>query len=127
MPLLDRRAAIEQGVLVVLGAAAIAAGPALPSLLALAIAAGLAEAAAARRTGRRRPLASWVPAALGLLALSAGVLAWQRVGGPWHNDSGMAWGVFLTVLAVALPAFGLLVNAVAWVALRAWGRQRRAA
>ncbi|HLT46202.1 MAG TPA: hypothetical protein VK002_03160, partial [Rubricoccaceae bacterium] len=59
-----------------------------------------------------------------LLALSAAVLAWERARGPWHNDSGMAWGVYLAVLAVALPVFGLLVNAVAWVALRAGGRSR---
>jgi hypothetical protein len=93
-------------------------GPLLP-LLAVAVAAGLAEAGAARRTGRRRLVASWAPAALGVVALSAGVIAWQRVRGPWHVDSGMGWGIYLAALAVSLLFFALVVNAVAWAALRA--------
>lgn len=130
MPLPDRsRTAVEQGALFVLGAASFASGPALgraagrpwlafAPLLAVAVVAGLVEAASARRAGRRRWVGSWVPPVLGLLALSVGQLAWERVRGPWHNDSAMAWGIYLAVLAVVVPAFGLLVNAVAWATLR---------
>ncbi len=128
-----RRRAIEQAALFALGAAAFVSGPALARaagqpwltlapFVVVAVAAGLVEAASARRSGRTRWVGAWAAPVLGLLAVSAGLLAWERVRGPWHTDSGMAWGIYLAVLVVVVPVFALLVHAVAAVALRAGRR-----
>ena len=120
---MDRRTATERLVLFVLGAAALFAGTVtglgpvalVAALVALAVASGLAEAAAVRRTGRRHRVMAWLPAVLGMTALAAVQIAT----GPQGPDSGVALSIVVAAFAVAIPVFAAVVLAVAWAALRA--------
>lgn len=110
------RSARDALILFALGAATVGAGSlgGGPLLLVLpvgaALLAGRIEAQAARRTGRRRWLASWLPAVLGMGAALAAFL----VLGPQGPDSGMAAGIVLAAFAVVVPVFAALVLLVGW-------------
>ena len=88
-------------------------GIALPIAVA-AVAAGLIEAAQTRRTGRRRYVASWGPLVLGVIVPMAVMIAFEEKG----PDSGLALSVTIAGMLVIIPLVAVLVNLVAFVALR---------
>lgn len=114
--------AAEVALLAVLGVVAVGApgvvgGLVLSGLLLVgaAVAAGLVEARAARRDGRRRWVGAWAPSALAMAAVVAvGVSL-----GPQGPDSGLATSIVVAALAVVVPVFAVLTHVVAWIALRA--------
>lgn len=84
----------------------------------MAVAAGLVEARAVRRTGRRHWVMAWLPAALGILA-PVGVLA--IIERPSAADAAFALSILLGGLAVAVPVFAAAVLGIAYVAGKASG------
>lgn len=70
-----------------------------------AVLAGNIEAQAARRTGRRRWVMSWLPSVAGM----AVTIAMFLVGGPDGPDSGMAAGIALAAFAAVVPVFAAIV------------------
>ncbi len=75
-----------------------------------ALLAGYIEAQAARGTGRRRWVMSWLPAILGMAVTLAAFLLM----GPLGPDSGMAAGIVLMAFAVVVPVFAAVVLLVGW-------------
>ena len=89
------------------------------ALVALAVAAGLVEAASVRRTGRHRRVGTWLPAVLGMATLAAVEMAT----GPQGADSGVALSIVAAAFVVLTPVFALVVLGFAALALRV-GRRR---
>jgi uncharacterized membrane protein HdeD (DUF308 family) len=95
------------------------AGP----VLLMSVAAGLLEAVSIRQTGRRRWIGSWLPLALGALA----VMVVQHM--QWHAqygagappDAAMAMGLAIAAFLFSVPIVGLLVNVLAALAARLLG------
>lgn len=116
------RSTTERLALFGLGGAALAVGagvslgvvPAAAALVAVAVAAGLVEAGAVRRTGRHHRILAWLPAVLGMTAVAAVAI----VTGPQGPDSGVAVSITVASFAVGIPVFAALVLGVAWAALR---------
>lgn len=112
------RTAKDRLILVALGVATVGVGSLGGGLLLLvlpvgtALLAGTIEAQAARRTGRRRWVASWLPSVLGM----AVTIAVFVVGGPQGPDSGMATGIVLMAFAIVAPVFAAIVLLVGWFA-----------
>ena len=112
------RATKDGLILFALGVATVGVGSLSGGLLLLvlplgtAVLAGYIEAQAARRTGRRRWVVSWLPAVLGMAATLA-VSVWT---GPQGPDSGMAAGIVLMAFAVVVPVFAAVVLLVGWFA-----------
>lgn len=119
---MDRRTLTERTALFGLGGLALVTGAVasggLPVLLlpiaALAVVAGLVEAAAVRRTGRRHWVGAWLPAVAGMLALAG----FEIATGPQGPDAGLALSIVVAAAVVIVPVFALVVLAVAAVALR---------
>lgn len=91
-------------------------------LLAPCIAAGIIEAAAIRRTGRRRWIGSWLPVVLGLFAVIVFhqmVLRPIPAGAP--PDEAMARALAIAAFVMSVPIFALAVNVIAAVASRVPG------
>jgi hypothetical protein len=93
-----------------------------PVLLAC-FAAGLIEAAVRRQTGRRQRIGSWLPLVLGILAAMAiGDMQWRAsYGATPPPDAGVAMGLAVAAVLLAMPVVALLVNAVAVLAVRLLG------
>ena len=117
------RTTAERLALFALGATAVALvgafpgrgfAPPIAALVVLAVVAGLVEAAAVRRTGRHHWVLAWLPAALGMIA----VTAFAVVTGPQGPDSGVALSIVVAAFAVAIPVFAVAVLLVGWGALR---------
>lgn len=83
-------------------------------VLAAAVAAGVVEGRAVRRTGRWRRALSWLPLAGGIVATVA-VGVWF---GPQGPDSGLALGIIAAGLAIAVPVVAAVTLGVAWFVQR---------
>ncbi len=88
-------------------------------LVLVGVLAGAWEAQVARQTGVRHRVGAWGWPVLGLLLVTVGTFAWEATRGPWHVDSGMAWGIYLAMLVVVVPLFAGLVLGVAALLHRA--------
>jgi uncharacterized membrane protein HdeD (DUF308 family) len=123
---------IDQGLLFSLGAASfpligwVQANSALQypwnfiaPLLAPCIVAGFIEAAAIRRTGRRRWIGSWLPFVLGLFAVIVfhQVVLWPIPAGA-PPDEAMARALVMAAFVMSVPIFALAVIVIAAVAAR---------
>lgn len=114
--LTERAALFALGGLALFAGAASSLGPLflfLP-IAGLAVGAGLVEAAAARRTGRRHWIGAWLPAVAGMLSLAG----FEIATGPQGPDSGLALSIVMAAAVVVVPVFALVVLGVAAVALR---------
>jgi uncharacterized membrane protein HdeD (DUF308 family) len=95
------------------------AGP----VLLVSVVAGLLEAVSIRQTGRRRWIGSWLPLALGALAVMVVQhMQWQaQYGAGAPPDAAMAMGLAIAVFLFGVPIVGLFVNVLAALAARLLG------
>jgi hypothetical protein len=121
---MDRRLVLAYTILFVLGVAVFPFAPhfwppidALLVLVALALLAGLVEALAIGRTGRRRWLWAWLPPVAGMIAYVLSDLQ------PQAPDFGLALSVTIAGFAIGIPLFALLVHFTA--ACMVWVRRAR--